>query len=67
MPVGKDPVVHKQGKKTMLSLSLVFYRDIGRVALVGVAIEIPLLPSFLYLFNEDESLASPCILGKINR
>ena len=30
------------------------------------AIEVP-LPSFLHLFNEDESLASPCILAKINR
>ena len=29
--------------------------------------EIPLLLSFLYLFNEHESLASPCILAKINR
>ena len=31
-----------------------------------MAIEIPLLPSFLYLFNEDENLASFCILAKIN-
>ena len=30
------------------------------------AIKIPLLSSFLYLFNEDESLASPCVLAKIN-
>ena len=37
MPVEKDSVVHQQGKKTLLSLSLVLYRDIGCVALVGVA------------------------------
>ena len=31
------------------------------------ASEIPLLPSFLYLINEDQSLASFCVLAKINR
>ena len=30
------------------------------------ATEIPLLPSFVYLLNKDESLASPCVLARID-
>ena len=59
---GGGPVAHQQGKKSGLGKR----QDVQHRWEWHHAVEIPLLPSFLYLYNEDESLASPCILPKIN-